>query len=528
MSEILPKILIVEGSPSLARCYEAYLAQEGCETIIAKDGQVALTIMEGVVPEVVLLDFKLQEVEGLEIINRAKELNLPCVFIVMTTHGSENVADESMRSGALGFLEKPFTRDRLVITVKNALDRQRIESVVEKDQKFICPKEDIKGGKYYGFIGSSNEMQSVYRTIEAAAESKATVFITGESGTGKEVCAQAVHQKSNRSKKEFVAINCAAIPRDLMESEIFGHVKGAFTGAQSTRQGAASKADGGTLFLDEIGEMDLDLQSKLLRFIQTGTIQKVGSSTLESVDVRFVCATNRAPLEQVKQGQFREDLYYRLHVIPITLPPLREREDDVLVIANNFLRKFSKEEEKGFKKFSPETEAIISKYDWPGNIRQLQNVVRNIIVLNNGTEVVQPMLPPPLDKISVFEESESVDLVDGLEPYIVPESIPEAAFLSQPGIVPPEETHDVRPLRRVEREKSVVLGVIKQMLHDKKDGPNYRDKSDIKELWKVEMEAIEDAITLCDNNIPTAAKCLGVSPSTIYRKVQSWKNNGLL
>ncbi|MCP4276352.1 MAG: sigma-54 factor interaction domain-containing protein, partial [Gammaproteobacteria bacterium] len=206
---------------------------------------------------------------------------------------------------------------RLKTTVKNALERSRLQHIVDDYQSVF----ERKG--YHGFIGSCLPMQAVYTILDAAASSKATVFITGESGTGKEVCAEAVHAQGDRAAKPFIALNCAAIPHDLMESEIFGHVKGAFSGALSERQGAASLADGGTLFLDEIGEMSLDLQTKLLRFVQTSSFQKVGGSKLEKVDVRFICATNRDPLEAVSNGQLREDLYYRLHVIPVHLPPLR-------------------------------------------------------------------------------------------------------------------------------------------------------------------------------------------------------------
>jgi len=311
-------------------------------------------------------------------------------------------------------------------------------------------------------------MQAVYRIIDAAAPSKATVFITGESGTGKEVCAEAIHKQGQRRKAKFVALNCAAIPRDLMESEIFGHVKGAFTGASSDRQGAASQADGGTLFLDEVCEMDLDLQSKLLRFIQTGTFQKVGGNKVESVDVRFVCATNRVPLDEVNEGRFREDLYYRLHVVPLHLPPLRERGDDIIEIAKQFLTAYSEEESKNFKRFSPESEVIFRRYDWPGNVRQLQNVIRNIVVLHDQEIVEKSHLPPPLDSV-----------LAGQKPAEPPQSKPEVEAEIESNTV-------IRPLATVERE------------------------------------TIETAIAICEGNIPKAAALLEVSPSTIYRKKQAW------
>jgi len=285
---------------------------------------------------------------------------------------------------------KPFTAERFLVTLRNAFERQRLASLVETYRK--------ERDGYCGFIGSSPAMQSVYRIIDSAASSKATVFITGESGTGKELCAEAVHRISPRRDKPFIAINCAAIPKDLMESEIFGHVKGAFTGAISDHVGAAKRADGGTLFLDEICDMDPNLQTKLLRFVQTNSFTPVGGSTVQRVDVRFVCATNRDPLMEVEAGRFREDLYYRLHVIPIDMPPLRQRDDDVRKLAETFLDSMAAEEGKKFDGFSEEAAALIGSFDWPGNIRQLQNVESTIVVLNAGGTVSAAMLPPLLRK----------------------------------------------------------------------------------------------------------------------------------
>jgi two-component system repressor protein LuxO len=293
-------------------------------------------------------------------------------------------------------LIKPCEADRLRITVSKAihqLQNSRYDIVGEINQ-------------YQGFIGSSESMQKVYKTIDSAASSKASIFITGESGTGKEVCAEAIHSVSNRSSQPFIALNCAAIPKDLIESELFGHVKGAFTGALIERKGAAELASGGTLFLDELCEMELDLQTKLLRFIQTGTFQKVGSSKLSRVDVRFVCATNKDPWQEVLKGRFREDLFYRLYVIPLHLPPLRERGDDIIEIAYSLLSFISIEENKQFGKFSEEVLRHFVAYPWPGNVRQLQNVLRNIVVLNQGTEVLLSMLPTPLDKFKLDQYSQ--------------------------------------------------------------------------------------------------------------------------
>jgi len=327
-------------------------------------------------------------------------------------------------------------------------------------------------------------MQGVYRIIESAAPSKATVFITGESGSGKEVCAQAIHDTGQRRDKPFVAINCGAIPGDLMESEIFGHVKGAFTGASGDREGAATMADGGTLFLDEICEMDLALQTKLLRFVQTGVVQKVGSDRPHKVDVRLICATNKDPLKEVETGRFREDLYYRLHVVPITLPPLRARNGDILAIAEHFLQSFAAEEGKAFQHFTAETLEVIGAYEWPGNVRQLQNVIRNIVVLHDGEEVTPEMLPPPLDR-----------LAEGRAP-----ATGRSAEL--------RELHAARDLTAPPSKP--------------------REGDGIRPLWQVERDTIEAAIDACEGNIPKAAALLEISPSTIYRKRLSWDEDETL
>ena len=281
------RVLVVEDEPQLASLYAAYLEREGVVPQQVESGAAALSAAADRAFDVVLLDINLPDMNGLEVLRSlAGRVNGPSV-IVITALGSINLAVEAMRAGAYDFLVKPFTAERFLVTLRNALERQRLAALVE------TYREERDG--YCGFLGSSPVMQAVYRTIDSAASSKATVFITGESGTGKELCAEAIHRVSPRRERPFIAINCAAIPKDLMESEIFGHVKGAFTGAISDREGAAKRAHGGTLFLDEICDMDPNLQTKLLRFVQTGTFTPVGGSQVQRVDVRFVCATNKDP-----------------------------------------------------------------------------------------------------------------------------------------------------------------------------------------------------------------------------------------
>ncbi|MCU7834319.1 MAG: sigma-54 dependent transcriptional regulator [gamma proteobacterium symbiont of Taylorina sp.] len=466
-NKITPHILLVEDSESLSILYQSYLTKIGLQVKAVETGQQAIDAIAKQVPDIILLDLQLPDMSGIEVLKIVHQQQLNSSIIVITAHGSVDIAVETMHLGAADFLTKPFDANRLIVTLQNVLEKQKLSRIVEIYQ------ENFSRKKFHRFIGASLSMQAVYRVIESAAPSKASIFITGESGTGKELCAEAIHKESDRSDESFIPLNCAAIPKDLMESEIFGHIKGAFTGAQKDREGAAGLANKGTLFLDEICELDLELQSKLLRFIQTQTYQKVGSSKIQKSDIRFVCATNRDPLEEVKSGNFREDLYYRLHVIPIELPPLRERDEDLLIIARHFLSSYSKEEEKSFLNFSDETEQALLSYDWPGNIRQLQNVIRNIVVLNKGEKVSVDMLPPPLNHI-----------------------IPVKPKISQSA-------------------RAIFSPVVSEAQTGDSD---YQ----IIPLSEVERNAVNNAIAVCGGNIPLAAKKLGVSPSTVYRKKQSW------
>jgi len=461
-------VLIVEDSPTLSAVYGSYLAHEPYQLTFADNGNDALALIKNNPPKLLILDLNLPDINGMDILKYIHEQQIPTVVVVLTAHGSVDLAVDAMKYGAFDFISKPVEAKRLQITLRNAGNNHALKEIVD------VFKEMYERDKYHGFIGSSPVMQSVYHIIENAAPSQATVFVTGESGTGKELCAEALHKQSPRSEHSFIALNCAAIPKELMESEIFGHIKGAFTGASKDREGAAGLADEGTLFLDELCEMDLELQSKILRFVQTGTFKKVGSNKLEKVNVRFVCATNKEPLKEVQEGRFREDLYYRLHVIPIELPALRDRGEDIIKIASNLLTIICNEENKTFKIFNSSVKTTFLNYSWPGNVRQLENVIRNIVVLNNGEVVLPSMLPPPLNQpnepqvtLSIVSERKASALVDSISSL--------------------EPSKDVTP------------------------------------LWLVEKTVIEDTVRFCDGNIPKAAALLEVSPSTIYRKKQAWE-----
>ncbi|MEP4257746.1 MAG: sigma-54 dependent transcriptional regulator, partial [Rhizobiaceae bacterium] len=376
----------------------------------------------------------------------------------------------------------PFDKARLEVTLKNILKKQKLEETVQQYEKVY------KRDQFHRMIGASLPMQNVYRIAESAGKSNASVFITGESGTGKELCSEALHAESPRASAPFITLNCAAIPRDLIESEIFGHVKGAFTGASAARDGAALRASGGTLFLDEIGEMPLDLQSKLLRLIQSGTFTPVGGSKELKVDIRFICATNRDPLFEVQEGRFREDLYYRLHVIPVHMPPLRERGSDIMLIAQSLLKQYAEDEKKDFRGFSKDVEKVFMQYDWPGNVRELSNVVRNVVVLNEGSVIDMSMLPN-LIRSRTSKSSRAWALGNN-----------------------PPAFGDVAPVPRTEGGLGDVAAAIQS------DSGN----QEILPFWVEEKRIIESAIEKCDGNVPRAAVFLEIGVSTIYRKKQQW------
>lgn len=468
MSNRKIKLLLVEDDPCIARIYNEYLRHEPYEVINEITGEAALETLNRLEPDVVLLDLHLPDMHGFEVLSKAKELYPFCPVIVITSNGSIDTAVKAMQGGSSDFILKPFNAERLIFTLRHTLERKQLSKIVA-----IFKKENNRN-EYCNFIGKSLPMQEAYKTIDRSANSKASIFITGESGTGKELAAEAIHLQSSRKNKQLVTLNCGAIPKDLIESEIFGHVKGAFTGAVSNRLGAAHQADGGTLFLDEICEMDFSIQVKLLRFLQTNSFRKVGGDKTEKVDVRFVCATNKNPWQEVLAGRFREDLYYRLHVIPLTMPPLAEREGDIDELANFFLNKFASEEGLKFTNFSDQARLMLQGHDWPGNVRELQNVIRQAIVLNDGPIVEASML--------MLNAMEPVDLnVKGLR---------DSLHLMKSNV--PAETMQ-------------------------------KEDVQLKPLWQAEHDLIQSALGHFDGNVQKAAVALEVSPSTLYRRMRELK-----
>jgi two-component system repressor protein LuxO len=486
MTDDIP-ILMVEDDPASAMLYEQGLLP-GFRNITKAD---TLKLARQRIGEhmfgLMILDVRLPDGNGLDLLREMAEEDRLVPTIVLTGQGSVKTAVDAMHLGAMDFIVKPCSPKKLREACEATLARRQKATAAPATGSLEKPEpadtSQAKRGPS-GFLGESAAMKNVFALIEASARSDAPVFITGESGTGKELCASAIHNTGERRNGPFVAINCAAIPHELMESSIFGHRKGAFTGAISDHIGAAEEANGGTLFLDEICEMDLDLQAKLLRFIQTSSYRRVGDSKDRPTDIRFVCATNKDPLDFVQRGKFREDLYYRLHVVPIEMPPLRERASDMAMLASRFLKDYGMVENKKFKGFANDTMAIVQSYHWPGNVRQLENVVRNIVVLHDGDMVTPAMLPRLPQAPVVQPEVQQIPLA----------SIPHQPAYVAPTAIPVQATSSA----------------------------NAQDIL-VRPLVELEMMAIDAAIEKFEGNITQAARILDISTSTIYRKQMAWE-----
>jgi len=376
------RLLVVEDDPHMREALNEVLSRGLVrEVLLAGDGEEGLEMVKAHSPDVIISDLKMPKMDGLTFYKRAKELtSAPVIFI--TAYGTVPIAVEAMREGAFDFILKPFSMDVLEEAVSRA-----IRYLGAKKGRSPAPKEGPKG---VNFLGESPAISKVKRLAERVAASKSTVLITGESGTGKEVVARFIHQLSPRKKGPFVAVNCAAIPDTLLESELFGYEKGAFTGAVARKPGKFELAQNGTILLDEISEMSPVLQAKLLRVIQEEEVERIGGKGPVKLDVRIIATTNRDLEEMVEKGDFREDLYYRLNVIPITLPPLRERREDIPLLAQFFLEKYSAENDRHFEGFTEEAMEVLTSYHWPGNVRELENVVERAVVIADEKPLLDP------------------------------------------------------------------------------------------------------------------------------------------
>jgi len=364
------------------------LERKGYEVSVCGDGAEALALLEREPADLVITDVRMPGLNGMEALRAIKELNHEIVVLIMTAFGSIDQAVQAVKEGAYDYINKPFKIDEILLTIEKALEERHLRHEVTTLRQELRTRYHFEN-----LIGKSRAMQEVFGLIEQVAGSRSTVMVYGKSGTGKELVAKAVHYNSPRSAKAFVAVNCAAIPAELLESELFGHEKGAFTGAIATKVGKFELATGGTLFLDEIGHMRLDLQAKILRALQEREIERVGGTRTIKIDVRVLAATNRDLKKAIEDGTFREDLYYRLNVVPITLPPLRQRREDIPLLVEHFIAKYNREFARKVKGFSAGATAALYQYDWPGNVRELENVIERAVALAQSETISLRELP---------------------------------------------------------------------------------------------------------------------------------------
>ncbi|KIH76296.1 two component, sigma54 specific, transcriptional regulator, Fis family [Geoalkalibacter ferrihydriticus] len=383
------KILVVDDEHLIRWSLEQNLSKQGYEVLTSGSGEDALRLIRDESPDLVLLDIQLPGINGLEVLQKAKDLDGELIVIMITALGVLETAVKAMRMGAYDYIGKPFNLDELAITIKKALETGELKREVAH-----LRSEQSRHFGISNLIGDSRHMQNVLSLIKKVAQSDAsTVLVQGESGTGKELVAKAIHYESARADKPFMAINCAAVPETLLESELMGHERGAFTDAKVQKKGLFELSDGGTIFLDEIGDMAMGMQAKLLRVLEERTFRRVGGSKDISVDVRIISATNKDLLEAIADKSFRADLYYRLQVIPLFLPSLRERKDDILPLVEHFIAHFNREFGKSVKGVSPMAEKFLLEYPWPGNIRELRNVIERAIILENEETLLLEHLP---------------------------------------------------------------------------------------------------------------------------------------
>jgi DNA-binding NtrC family response regulator len=402
------RVLIVDDDPASRRLLEVRLRPLECDVATAGNGEQALSAIRKDPPDLVLLDLQMPRMGGIEVLRALRQDGIDTPTIVITAHGSIAVAVEAMKEGAYDFITKPVDANHFDIVVRKALEREGLKHGLE------LFSEDADR-RYYLIIGKSEKMRAAVETARKTAASRATVLLLGESGTGKEVFARAIHNWSERKSQPFVAINCVGLSKELLESELFGHEKGAFTGADQQKKGKMELANGGTVFLDEIGDVSQELQTKLLRFLQEREFDRVGGTRPIKVDVRIIAATNRDLESAVKDGRFREDLYHRLNVIPIGLPPLRERADDIGALAEHFLRRFAAESKKNLTILTDDALAKLRAYLWPGNVRELANVIERAVVLGSGETLTVQDLPNRIVAAPPLARNEHLDYREAME-----------------------------------------------------------------------------------------------------------------
>ena len=480
-------ILIVDDDPVQRRLLEAMVRRLGFEPELCDGGEAAMARLEDGgrrQVDLMVLDLVMPDLDGMGVLGRLRERKITVPVVVQTAHGSIEAVISAMRAGAHDFVVKPVGAERLQISIKNALRTDALQSEIRRMTRRASGTMTFKD-----IVTKSEDMARVIRLGERAAKSNIPVLIEGESGVGKELIARAIQGSSDRKSKPFVTVNCGALPENLVESILFGHEKGAFTGATDKHVGKFAEAHGGTLFLDEIGELALETQVKLLRALQEGEIDPVGSKRPVKVDLRLISATNQNLIELVKAGRFREDLYYRLNVFPIGVPPLRARRDDIPALARRFAARFASEEGKTVRGLSAETLSLLTRYDWPGNVRQLENALFRAVVLVDN------------DELTIAEFPQIAAQVDGFDVRVPPVAVTLGAAPVQREIV------------RVEMRDPNVLRLLDE-------------NGDVRKLEEMEAEVIRFALAHYRSQMSEMARKLGIGRSTLYRKMKDFGMEG--
>ena len=398
-------ILVVDDDSSVRRVMKMQLEETGYRVVVAPDGERARAIIDEENPKLVITDLRMPCADGMDLLRHVREQRQETTVIIITAFGTVETAVEAMKAGAYDYVTKPIDYDALVLVVHRAMERQNLLEEVRNLRASLDQK--------YGFeniIGRSKVLLRVLEMASRVAAADSTVLIRGETGTGKELLARAIHHNSRRSSRPFETINCAAIPKELLEAELFGYTRGAFSGAYTAKPGKIEMADGGTLFLDEVGELPAEMQVKLLRVLQQGEIEKIGATTTGRVDVRVIAATNRNLLNMIEDGAFREDLYYRLAVVPLELPPLRERRDDIADLVRHVFCRMKERQRQPALRMAPSVLSYLTNYGWPGNIRELENVIERMVVLAGGDEITEADLPEEIRRVPVVRDSLLLEL----------------------------------------------------------------------------------------------------------------------
>jgi DNA-binding NtrC family response regulator len=398
------QILVVEDEKGMRQYLEKLLIRNNYEVVLTANGQEAIDFVKTDIPDLILTDIKMPKMDGIEFLEKVKKIYAQIPVVMMTAHGTMENAIKAMKLGAYDYVNKPFDIDEILIVIDKALERKRLE-----DENQVLRQELKNSYTFEDIVSKSERMKNIFETIKSIADAKTHILIQGETGTGKELVARAIHHLGLKKDMPFVPVDCAALTESLLESELFGHVKGAFTGATQDKQGLFEMANGGTVFLDEIGHISMDIQAKLLRFLQDGVIKRVGDVKSKKVDVRLIAAANEDLQEAVKNGSFREDLFFRINVVMIEIPSLRERKEDIPLLLEHFIEKYNHIEKKQLEGISEDAMNILMNYDWPGNVREVENFVHRAVVIKKTPLVFPKDIPINMSKVSMAEKRDVVE-----------------------------------------------------------------------------------------------------------------------